>query len=381
MQLSQASVISTITNSTIFLGYDPTTGKPIQIPASLIPVFNPAAAPQYPDFSIQVSTLPAGSQATGQIGGTAANPIIEIGVPVGAMGASGNTGSSGLGWQIPVTATQMSAGNKYLLLTNQALSFPALAALGNEIIVNNLTTGIASVGTGYLSPGKVADLVYEGSNWVDINGNWSNPSASLLSLQGGYSFYINAIAGLGDLSSNGISINGTCSIANGINSFPSFQFANTQLTLGSNPSGSAGSTLYIIYSAQSSSYNLARTLSTLDDYYYFSGDGNGYIGTFLTARNTAFPASMPSSGNHLITIHANNNSTNNYQVYLDGVSKGIVTGTYSAGNEFAIATSDKPFSGQIQMMAIYPSYLSPGGSTHQANYSAIKTLYKSLSLA
>jgi|GEM_PF-6886706 len=380
MKLSQALAISAISNSTIFLGYDPTTGLPIQIPASLIPVFNPVAAPQYPDFSIQVSTLPAESQATGQIGGTAANPIIEIGVPVAPTGASGNTGS-GLGWQIPASTTQMEVGNKYLLLTNQTLTFPATAVLGNEIIVNNLTSGIAKVGTGYLSPGKIADFVYEGSSWVDINGNWNNPSGSLLQLQSGYSFYVNAVAGLGDLSPNGIGIAGSCNIVTGINNLPSFQFASNQLTLGSNPSGASGSTLYIVYSAQNSNYNLVRTLGGLDDYWYFSGDGNGYIGTFLNSRDSTYPASMPSSGNHLITIHANNNSSNNYQVFLDGVSKGVVTATYNQGNEFVIATTDKPYSGQIQFMAVYPSYLSPTGSIHQTNYSAIKSLYTTLSLA
>lgn len=41
-----------------------------------------------------ISTLPEGSQATVTLRGTADDPILDIGIPVGATGAQGNTGSS-----------------------------------------------------------------------------------------------------------------------------------------------------------------------------------------------------------------------------------------------------------------------------------------------
>jgi len=44
MQLSQALSLSSITDNTIFLGYDPTTGRPIQILASEIKSYNPQLA-------------------------------------------------------------------------------------------------------------------------------------------------------------------------------------------------------------------------------------------------------------------------------------------------------------------------------------------------
>lgn len=48
-----------------------------------------------PEFSVgTVSTLPAGSQATVSITGTSASPILNLGIPTGATGAQGNTGSS-----------------------------------------------------------------------------------------------------------------------------------------------------------------------------------------------------------------------------------------------------------------------------------------------
>ena len=48
-----------------------------------------------PEFSIgTVSTLPEGSQATVSISGTTDSPVLNIGIPTGATGAQGNTGSS-----------------------------------------------------------------------------------------------------------------------------------------------------------------------------------------------------------------------------------------------------------------------------------------------
>lgn len=48
-----------------------------------------------PEFSVgTVSTLPAGSQATVSITGTTDSPVLNIGIPTGATGAQGNTGSS-----------------------------------------------------------------------------------------------------------------------------------------------------------------------------------------------------------------------------------------------------------------------------------------------
>jgi len=46
MQLSQAVSLSSIADNTIFLGYDPTTGKPIQILASQIKSYNPQPSSQ-----------------------------------------------------------------------------------------------------------------------------------------------------------------------------------------------------------------------------------------------------------------------------------------------------------------------------------------------
>ena len=48
-----------------------------------------------PEFSVgTVSTLPEGSQATVSITGTTDSPVLNIGIPTGATGAQGNTGSS-----------------------------------------------------------------------------------------------------------------------------------------------------------------------------------------------------------------------------------------------------------------------------------------------
>ena len=53
-----------------------------------------------PDLGIgTVSTLPAGSQATATITGTAEEPILNLGIPAGANGATGATGATGIAVQ------------------------------------------------------------------------------------------------------------------------------------------------------------------------------------------------------------------------------------------------------------------------------------------
>lgn len=56
MQLSQAVELTTVVDSTIFLGYDPTTGKPIQIPASEIKTYNPQSTSE--NGTLDLSSIP-----------------------------------------------------------------------------------------------------------------------------------------------------------------------------------------------------------------------------------------------------------------------------------------------------------------------------------
>ena len=153
---------------------------------------------------------------------------------------------------------------------------------------------------------------------------------------------------------------------------------NQELTINPFLTGTSAATLYIVFTvSQNTNYNLVRT-SNLDDYWRFAIDGNGYIGTFLGARCDQYPGSMPQSGNHLISIHAN---ANNYEVLLDNVSKTARNYNYNSGDRFRIGTNDKPFGGDIGTLLVYPSLIDKNSNQHSQNIQAFQSLYPSLSLS
>jgi hypothetical protein len=57
-----------------------------------------------PTFTVNVSTLAAGTDATASVTGTAANPVLNLGIPQGAAGTGGSGGAtsyvSGAKWGI-----------------------------------------------------------------------------------------------------------------------------------------------------------------------------------------------------------------------------------------------------------------------------------------
>jgi hypothetical protein len=142
-------------------------------------------------------------------------------------------------------------------------------------------------------------------------------------------------------------------------------------------SGTSGATLYCVFTVSSTNnYNLVRTRN-LDDYWRFSNDYNGYFGTFLSSRINGYPANMPSSGSHLVSIHSNSTS---YEVLLDNNSKGIQSVAYDAGDRFRIVTNDKAFNGDLSLLLVYPSYIDKTSNTHQSVINAIKNNYPSLAI-
>lgn len=139
-------------------------------------------------------------------------------------------------------------------------------------------------------------------------------------------------------------------------------------------SSTIGATLYCVYTINSTdNYNLIRT-ANLDDYWRFAPEDRGYIGTFSGARITGYPASMPSSGSHLISIHSTGNT---YEAVLDNVSKGVVNVAYNSGDRFRISTNDKKLNGDIALILVYP-HLAKTSETHLNNVSLIKQQYPSL---
>lgn len=167
-------------------------------------------------------------------------------------------------------------------------------------------------------------------------------------------------------------------VVNGLNNQKVLRFSgagNQELEVPYFLAQTTAATLYCVFTVSvNSNYTLVRT-AALDDYWRFINDGNGYFGTFLSARRDSYPLAMPSSGSHLVSIHA---SATNYEVILDKVSKGVVSNAYSSGNRFRIATDDKPFTGDIALILVYPSLIAKTSTIHASILSLIKANYPSL---
>lgn len=67
-------------------------------------------------FTANATTLPEGSDATASIGGTALNPIINVGIPKGDKGAKGNTGSAA-GFGTPTASVDANVGTPSVQVT------------------------------------------------------------------------------------------------------------------------------------------------------------------------------------------------------------------------------------------------------------------------
>lgn len=139
-------------------------------------------------------------------------------------------------------------------------------------------------------------------------------------------------------------------------------------------SNTSGATLYCVCSIYGGdNYNLVRT-SPIDDYWKFVA-GTGYFGTFRSSRYEGYPSSMPSTGNHLISIHA---SPTDYEVVVDTISKGVQQSSYVPGDRFRIGVNDKVFTGDIALLLVYPQYTQPGSTSDLGVRNSIKSAYPSL---
>lgn len=156
-----------------------------------------------------------------------------------------------------------------------------------------------------------------------------------------------------------------------INGLPALSFDGTDdvLSLGNLAAFfPTAATLFIVADISDAGYSLVDT-SNVDSYWRFSGDGNGYLGVFRTARIDGYPMAMPNTGAHLFTVQ----SGSAYEVFLDGTSKGTQSGSYSAGNSYLIgrdntATAEKVLSGYVAEILIYNRGLSSVERGHVNQY-------------
>ncbi|MBD2344172.1 hypothetical protein [Anabaena subtropica] len=174
-------------------------------------------------------------------------------------------------------------------------------------------------------------------------------------------------------------VTNTPAIVTGLDDKPTIRFSGAsveELSLSPFLGGTTGATLYIVFTPNNDDqYNLIKTTSS-DDYWRFSGNGAGYFGTFRSSRFEAYPPGMPTTGSHLISIHATNG---NYEVIQNNTSKGVRTdNTYTPGDRFRIADDGKRYAGDISLLLVYPFYIAPSANNHSTNIQTIKSKFPSL---
>ncbi len=313
--------------------------------------------------------------------------------------ASFSSGGSLAAWDTITASYTATAGKRIISSPNTAditITLPASPVSGNEIEVINISatyktlfnfgsSKLDAVATTNRNISLKGAFNYVKLLYIDASNGWVQIPQKTLNVATAYESGMRLLLEFGSLidqsgfNNNPTSVSGTLpDVAIGLNSQKVLRFngnGTQELQIPYFMSGTTAATLYVVFTVSvNSSYNLIRT-ADLDDYWKFSSDGNGYIGTFLNARKEAYPPSMPSSGSHLMSIHA---SASSYEVILDKVSKGAISNVYSSGNRFRIATNDKPFNGDIALILVYPSLINKTSTQHQAILSAIKLNYPSL---
>lgn len=164
-----------------------------------IPAGATGATGATPNMTIgTVETLQEGSQATATITGTSANPVLNLGIPVGATGATGSTGATG--------ATGASGTNG----TN--------ATISTTTTEYQASTSGTTVPTGTWS--STIPTVPQGSYlWMRVILTWNNGAQTIL-----YSISRNGVDGSGSVASvNGFSPDGNGNVEVPLDTIPTAQ--------------------------------------------------------------------------------------------------------------------------------------------------------------
>jgi hypothetical protein len=156
--------------------------------------------------------------------------------------------------------------------------------------------------------------------------------------------------------------------AAGLNSRRSIQFfgGNTELLSLGNLSAvfpAAGEVLVAYSPTNDTSYGLYETRANSS--YFRNGNGLSYFGTFSTGRQAGISVSMPSSGNHVVSMRNDNSGNATQIVRLDGaqVFAGVNVGGYAGGDSHVLgnnnnSASDTGLTGYIGEVLAFPRILS-----------------------
>jgi autotransporter-associated beta strand protein len=117
--------------------------------------------------------------------------------------------------------------------------------------------------------------------------------------------------------------------ANVLNGQPVMRFTTADMFATANLSAQfpSAATLFIVATINSTSYDFLYTGSAWNEWWRYGGNGNSYPAIFRNPRINDY-CTMPGTGTRLFTVSS---SASAWRMSIDGVSKGVVSGSYSAG--------------------------------------------------
>ena len=139
---------------------------------------------------------------------------------------------------------------------------------------------------------------------------------------------------------------------------------NATILTGANFATSSTS-IFIVYGLNGTQINYGILMnSNIGSWWCYNG-GAGYFGLFTTPRFEAYPATMPTTGNHLIAITAGAN----YNVTLDGTDLGSQAYSWNLGSTLTLGKTDTiGLDGYVAEMLIYNKILSDAEITLVEEY-------------
>jgi autotransporter-associated beta strand protein len=116
---------------------------------------------------------------------------------------------------------------------------------------------------------------------------------------------------------------------NVLNGQPIMRFTTADMFATANLSAQfpSAATLFIVATINSTSYDFLYTGSAWNEWWRYGGSGNSYPAIFRNPRINDY-CTMPGTGTRLFTVSS---SASAWRMSIDGVSKGVVSGSYSAG--------------------------------------------------
>jgi len=143
-----------------------------------------------------------------------------------------------------------------------------------------------------------------------------------------------------------------------INSQPAYYLGSAWITMGNLSSlFPDAATLFMVAAISDTEYRLYNT-GVSDEFWRWAGDGNGYVGAFRSSRINSYPATMPSSGNHLLVLKSTT-GTGTYEIILDGSSKGTKDTTHTGGGTHTIGNT-LLLAGHVAEVIAYDKVLASG---------------------